>query len=256
MTNRDRNDFARIDPMSVAAYDDAPASFASPGAEQELFERALAAAHLASVRGMSVSPETVASMDRGLPLAQVRSLWRMRRFEQALHERGILADDTLSGEQVAALVSFADTSQMLTERQKLRLLGISYTQFKGWLSNPEFARAYADVNSHSLHEAAVRGDTKLAEMVEAGNLKAIQYVNELTGKYRPNTLDGLDSTQLLASLITILTKRVKDTELLTTLSKDLEALAGVDTLQIAAPVYDEDDEQPLVAPTEDPGAAA
>jgi hypothetical protein len=67
-------------------------------------------------------------------------------------------------------------------------------------------------------------NAKLVESVDSGDLKAVQYLHELTGYFTPGRQQTLDVQQLVRDVMTVVLRRVKDPTLLMELAGDFRVL--------------------------------
>ena len=229
----DSPSFAAVKPKKVAAYYDVNGgSMTVP--EQELFTRVVNAAWLAHISGKGVSVSSIISEDRALPPQKVRELVVTPRFKQAAKERGVPVArmDGLSPEMVAALRTVADpTLTQMDERKRVEALGISWQEYQGWMDYPPFREKYRTLMAKVLDVAVDKADMKLAELIESGNLKAIEYANEKTGRFVKGAQQQQDFNQLVLMVLSVLTKHITNPHELEAVSNDLGAMmvAGVGT---------------------------
>lgn len=205
----------------------------SVGPQGELFKRAVNAAWLAHTRGEPVTADTILIYDAALPKQQLLELLETPLFRQALGDRGIPTTDDhfLTEAQVTALAIIADHSIRKPERQKLRMAGINWNEFQGWLSNPSFRRQYRAIHERALVLATERGDTVLAQLIDDGNMRAIEYANAMTGKYDPASREALQVMSILRMVMSVVQKHVTDEVTLLALSEDFEKVAAQGGLQ-------------------------
>lgn len=225
---RQRADLSTVRPKKVSAYLVPVGRKLSPAApEAELLARAVTAAEMASMRGKGVSVSSLRDEDPGLPLRALTRLMGTPAFLSRLRVLGIAAEevDHLSDRQVALLALFRDTSLPVSERQKCKMLAIPYTEYLAWLDEPLFRSRYREVYSNALVRATEQADIKLAEMIEAGNLKAIEYANAMTGKYRPGGEAQQTVAMMLAMIQSVVQRHVRDEATLMVLSHEFERLA-------------------------------
>lgn len=199
----------------------------------ELFKRAISAAWLAHHRGQPVTPDTMQIYDAGLDPADLSALLETELFRQALEDRGIPDSGAtyLSDKQMAALIILSDHSVRRPERKKLQMAGVSWTEFQGWLSNPLFRREYRELQRRTLELATERGDTVLAQLIDDGNIRAIEYANAMTGKYDPASREAQSAASILQMVVSIVQKHVTDEVALRRLADDFERLAASGGLQ-------------------------
>lgn len=200
----------------------------SIGPNGDLFKRAVNAAWLAHTKGEPVTSDTILIYDAALPRQQLLELMESPLFRQALESRGIPSEDNrfLTEPQIAALAAIADHTVRKPERQKLRMVGVNWNEFQGWLSNPIFRRQYRAIQERTLTLATERGDTVLAQLIDDGNMRAIEYANAMTGRYDPASREALQVESILRMVMSVVQKHVTDEVTLLALSDSFEQVAA------------------------------
>lgn len=203
----------------------------------QFFKRAINAAYLAHFKGERLSFESLTAIDPGLADDKLYELMEAPLFLQALESRGIPHSpaDFLSDEQVGALAILADHTVRKPERLKLKMAGISWMKFQGWLQQPVFRREYRAMQNRILELATERGDTVLAQLIDDGNMRAIEYANAMTGRYDPAQREAVNTMHILQMVMSLVQRHVTDEVTLLRLSEDFEKLAtqgGLPQLEI------------------------
>lgn len=206
----------------------APATLVS----REFFQNAVNAAWLLWLRGEGVSAEGIQRVASGAfaveDLERLADVVASAKFARALEERGITADrveaDGLSVEMVACIRALSDAAPGLSVRQRLRGAGVSWEQFQGWLQFGPFREALTRASERGLKGAVALANAKLVESVDSGDLKAVQYLHELTGYFTPGRQQTLDAQQLVRDVMAVVLRRVTDPELLLALAGDFRVL--------------------------------
>lgn len=125
----------------------------------------------------------------------------------ALEERGITIRESLdaaekwrnhglSPRQLIVADTMLDLLDSRSDKKKLQDLGVSTREWRSWLAQPGFAQ-YLDENTqqllkHGQHEAALA----LMDRVRAGDLKAIAYLHEYTGRFSQRKTDQSTTVNL------------------------------------------------------------
>lgn len=193
----------------------------------ELFKRAISAAWLTHHQGDPITPENLNMRDAGLAPGDMAELLETELFRQALEDRGIPDSGAsyLTGEQMAALIVLQDHSIRHPERKRLQMAGISWAKFQGWLQQPLFRREYRELQRRILEVATERSDAVLAQLIDDGNIRAIEYANAMTGKYDPATREAQNTVSILSMVMSVMQKHVTDEVTLLALSEEFEKLA-------------------------------
>ena len=135
-------------------------------------------------------------------------------FNKALQVRGItpyaLLDhegqvpSQLTTRQLHAVSTVLDKVDQKSLKRKLQEIGISNATWNGWCRDPIFngylqarGEAALGLNQHEAHFA-------LVERVKTGDLGAIKYFNELTGRYVPERTKGPDINAVILRVIEII----------------------------------------------------
>lgn len=226
------DEFRTVKPSESPAYFDARILTKKP-TEQDLFERAISAAWMAHVQDHGVSAPSICQEDPDLPIETIRELLGTPRFQQALADRGIPATDRepLSPQMVAALRTVADPTLGLTERQRIKMLGISWTTYQGWMDYTPFRRQYRMLAKKALSATVDRAPLVLAELINDKNLNAIIYANEMTGVFVRGQQEQQNFTRLTLVLMSKLQKRITDPELLNAIADDIQEVLASGGIQ-------------------------
>lgn len=119
-------------------------------------------------------------------------------YAMRMGERGIdiLPEDQqgLMPEQMALISILADTTSNVGLRGRLKKAGISWATYNGWRKQKPFADAFAQATGGVLNDAVAHADVQLAQLAQNGDLKAIQYLNDMIGR-GPNNRKAVDAIQ-------------------------------------------------------------
>jgi putative insertion element HTH domain-containing protein len=157
-------------------------------------------------------------------------------------------EKTLSPIQLIAVNTMLDLVDTRSEKKKLQDLGISTQQWQMWLRDPTFSnylhtRAENLLGDHS-HEAHLA----LIDKIRMGDINAIKYYNEMTGKYVAQTSSGTGTTQLtdfkqlLIRILEIINDEVDDQRVAFNIAERFKALIN------AQHMADQLTEQQIVKP--------
>lgn len=188
----------------------------------------------------------------GIPVKDFEAAYNKPVFRDSLTERGVVFEritpygDTaqwigksLTPIQLLAANSLLDLTDTRTNKKKLQDLGISTAKYNAWLKDPVFkdylsARAKQLINDNE-HEV----DLALLDKVRAGDMKAISYYNEFTGRYVPERskpqsqsgiINGIDVQQILVRVIEIINEEVNDPKEILAISNRLRSLIGANNM--------------------------
>lgn len=186
----------------------------------------------------------------GIPVKDFEQAFKKPAFRDALTERGVVferispyADNakwiskSLTPIQLLAANSLLDLTDTRTNKKKLQDLGITTAKYNAWLKDPVFkdylsARAKQLIGDNE-HEV----DLALLDRVRSGDMKAISYYNEFTGRYTPassrqtpNANGNIDVQVILVRVIEIINEEVQDPKEILAISNRLRSLIGANNM--------------------------
>lgn len=204
--------FAGFSPRDVPEY-----TGAKPRRQGTPAERGFAAAVIACERlqrqGISIGPDTLAYEIPVLSSADAAELLGSARFAAALDERGISLHpmQDLSPRQAAAIAIYLDTTTMMTHAQKLKAAGVSESVWRGWLRQPKFSSYLSTVADEVLAATVPVAKQRIAQGVDAGDIKFIDLALRLTGN---NPDADVNVHAALMAIFEILDQEVHDPSVL------------------------------------------
>lgn len=105
---------------------------------------------------------------------------------QSLDRRGIRRPETpvasLSPEQVAAIALITNYSDRRPVTARLEAMGVTQEMLHGWQSDPAFKRELEARARDTFQNIAPVAEIRLAQAIDKGNLNAIKFYFEVTGK--------------------------------------------------------------------------
>lgn len=141
--------------------------------------------------------------------------------------KGELMPDGLTSEQVAAITIMINFEDRRPRSTKLKEMGISATQWAGWLKNPDFKNFLHQMTTTHLQDVLHVANEGLLHAVERGDTNAIKFYYELTGRHTQESGSMHNLKVVLAKVIESIQRNVKDPEILRAISADFEViLAG------------------------------
>jgi hypothetical protein len=127
-------------------------------------------------------------------------------FRSDMAERGIEVDGSvgeLTQDQLACISVLTDFTDRRGLTAKLRALGISSAKYRGWLRQKPFNDAIRSLAGRGLDEAIPMAEVALSEKAANGDLKAIQFLMEVTGRHNPSQQQAIDAQQLVAIMVDV-----------------------------------------------------
>jgi hypothetical protein len=196
-------------------------------AEQVLFEQVLAAVVAADRRGFFVEVDSVLAQDAKLSRDDVVLVWGSSKFQRALVDRGIRvsADPGLSLRQEMFLQAYLNPLNLRTPQVLAKQMKISLSELDGWLRDKEFASVFAAKSEANLAKYLPLADQALGQLVQSGDMKAITFLNQLTGRFDPSQRGAVDVGAVLLQVQDIVLRHVRDPITKRNIARELMALA-------------------------------
>jgi hypothetical protein len=150
-------------------------------------------------------------------------------FKQNFEARGIptIHANELSSEQLTVINVIMNLADSRSERKKLSDMGISARQWEGWKRDPVVMEYMRERSEQILGGAIPEAHLALVDKVRAGDMTALKFYYEMTGRYTGQT-NGMDPKALLTKVFDIIAKHVTDPAVLSGIATDFQLLAGVD----------------------------
>ena len=160
--------------------------------------------------------------DFGLPVGTYNACMASNDVKLALQERGIefksLGDDwtakSLTPQQLMVANSLLDLTDTRSQKKKLQDLEVQTATYNLWLKDPIFKDYIHKRAEQLIGENKHEVDMALLDRVRAGDLKAIEYYNELTGRFvreRANSASSnIDIQSIVVALLEIISDEVHD----------------------------------------------
>ena len=195
--------------------------------EQVLYEKVLAAAVAADRRGFFVEPQTVLDQDETLTREQLDIVWGSTKFQKSIQDRGIrtTTDPNLSLRQETFLQAYLNPLNLKPPQTIAKQLKISTTELDGWMRDKHFAGAMSSKSEENLKKYIPIADQALGQLVQQGDMKAITFINQLTGRFDPNARQSLDVPALMMQIQDIVLRNVRDPIAKRNIARELIALA-------------------------------
>lgn len=139
----------------------------------------------------------------------------------------------LSPEQVGIINEIMNLSDTRSERKKLSDRQISPKTWDGWKRDPKVKTYMAARAEEILGGAIPDAHLALVDKVRAGDMGALKFYYEMTGRYTGQA-QGIDPRQLLENVFNIIAKHIQNPIVLDSIGKDLLALIGAQSLDQGA----------------------
>lgn len=189
------------------------------------FKRAVIAAYAAYTISGQVLFEDLRQRSN-ISAATLRKICATPEFRAACRARGVELDPSmgLDARQDLLLLVLRDTADGLTLAQKLKRAGVSNAEYQAWLKHPVFAQQYAAL-MRQLQESTDDAMVQLHGKANSGDVNAIKFLFEVTGRYNPNDRQAVNAMAILQAVLESLSRHVRDPEVLAAVAGDLRDLA-------------------------------
>lgn len=203
--------FAGFSPRDVPELTKEPRRQASPA--ERGFSLALAACERLQRQGISIEPDTLASEIPYLGRNDAAELLGSTRFAEALEQRGVSLHpmQDISPRQAAAIAIYMDMSTTATHAQKLKAAGVGEQVWRGWMRQPKFAAYLSTVSDELLASSVPVAKQRIAQGVDAGDIKFIDLLLRLTGN---NPDADVNVHAALMAIFEILDQEVRDPQVM------------------------------------------
>lgn len=197
----------------------------------EVFRKVVAAAFTAYLTGRKGRYPDLASVNTyysgSLSLKKLAEIMSTSEFDDAMQMRGIFKTEIANGitpQQSYCIEILTDPSRRGTMETKLKQAGVTYTQYRSWLKNPLFANAFSSVTEDMIKEHQGDVHVALVKKATSGDMRAIEYFNQLSGRFNPDRGQILNLQGIINGLLEIITKNVKDPVVLDAVVLDIDKL--------------------------------
>lgn len=197
---------------------------------EEYFRRVVAAAFTAyQVAKKIPDVRAVAKyMGKSPKLSKISSVLSSEEYRDAMLARGIRVGKSrgLLPEQAYALEILTDPSRTGTFQNKLKTAGITYTKWRSWLKDPTFSAAFNAITENAILEHQGDVNTALINKALSGDMRAIEYYNQFSGRFDPNRIQVTNLQAIISGLIEIIVRHVSDEKVLLAISDEIDRLTG------------------------------
>ncbi|HET7713253.1 MAG TPA: hypothetical protein VFK94_02120 [Patescibacteria group bacterium] len=178
--------------------------------------------------------------EHGLDRRFYQKAFRSKEFREALLARGVrlrgvtIGNDpfskmnALTEEQLTVANVLLDRDDNRSRKKKLADLGVSSAQLNAWYRDPAFQNYLRERTEGALGgQGYIEADLALLDSLRAGDMQAVKYFNEFTGRYRPGASnDNVDVKQLLQLFIEVVQKHVAHPDTQLAIARDLMMIAN------------------------------
>lgn len=195
-----------------------------------IFNRVTTAAEVLYLRGNGKMPSIDSlSAESKVPVTILLKVLQSQAFLKRMKARGInwkssdnRGEIRLTTEQAAAINFLTDPTSKLDLTQRLKKAGITYSVYRNWLRNPAFSALIRGVAETNLDAHLPDFHTQVIKRGLAGDLKAIQFAYELTGRHDPAKQQAVDMSRLVMLLLEVITRHITDPDKLLAINADID----------------------------------
>jgi hypothetical protein len=117
-----------------------------------------------------------------------------------------------------------DPTNKRTPGQKLKSIGVEYSQYRAWMKNPQFKNKIESVVNQAVGDHINDMQVALVNKAINGDLNAIKFVYEMEGKYDPNSKEVIQLRAMVNMLLEILSRHLAtQPELLKAVAIDIQS---------------------------------
>ena len=142
----------------------------------------------------------------------------------------------LTEEQLVVANTLLDMRDNRSQKKKLEQLGISTQKYQGWLRDPAYQNYIRTRGENALGDNQHEAHLALVERVRVGDISAIKYFNEITGRYVPSKDSNINISQILMMVIETIQRHVTDPDTQEAIAEDLLRLIQIGRMEEALTV--------------------
>ena len=114
-------------------------------------------------------------------------------------------------------------------KARLARAGVTYSVYRNWLKNPAFAKVIRGTAELALDDHLPDFHTKVIERGLSGDLNAIKFAYELTGRQDPAKQQMVDFNRLVMLLLEVISKYITDPVVLRSINSDVDSIMRGET---------------------------
>jgi hypothetical protein len=199
-----------------------------PTKEQKLFDKVLAAAIAGDRQGLFLETQVILDQDASLTKEEVEVVWGSSKFQKSLESRGIAStkNPNLTLRQETFLQAYLNPLNLKTPQVLAKQMKISMIELDGWLRQKEFAKAMSAKAQDNLEKYLPMADQALGQLVQQGDMKAITFLNQLTGRFDASKQNSIDIVSVMMKVQDVILRHVRDPEVKRNIARELIAIAN------------------------------
>lgn len=145
-------------------------------------------------------------------------------FKNAMLTRGVpwKNGDGLTAQQMYTLQILTNPTDRRELRAKLKSAGVTYPMYRAWMNQPHFSNYMHQVTENMLLKHVPDFNVVLTNKALAGDVNALKFAYELSGRHDPNRKEVLDLQAIVGALLEVITTNIKDPEVLMKIQAELQ----------------------------------
>ena len=162
------------------------------------------------------------------PINEIQSYMGTEDFAALMERLGInvnLNETGLSVEQLGLLTILTNPTDGRTLKGKLKAAGVSWPTYQAWMRQPRFHAMFKKWASTTLMDAIPAAETQLANLMASGDMSAIRFGMEVTGRHDPANKKQVDGQKLVALILEVIEEEIKDVEILRAIGNKIQLRA-------------------------------
>ena len=164
----------------------------------------------------------------GISRADYTRYWNSSKVRDYFTAVGIELDrlngQVLTPIQLLVINTLLDYNDTRPDHKKIKDLHVSTSTFAKWKADPAFQNYLASRVEKLVNGNGDEIDRALFDAARSGDLQAIKYLNEYSGRYRQAGNEAVDINFIIVKIQEIVLRHVKDPETLAAIGRELELL--------------------------------
>ncbi len=154
-------------------------------------------------------------------------------YLNCLRDRGVSHEPgSFTPEQVAAISLITNVYDVRSNAAKLASIGVTAEQYNGWMQDQSFKGELQRRAEDILDNIFPDAQAALAKKVSSGNMQALKFYYEITG--RAASPEAINLKLTVVKLIEAVQKHVKDPVILQAIASEINAVGPVAEVPVAA----------------------
>jgi hypothetical protein len=183
------------------------------GEDPEKFRHVVNAAYTAYIgSGGRAIPDAKDVMEyvQGSTIKTVARIMETPEFVLAVKNRGVPWENIngLTTRQMLAITVMTNPHDRRNPAAKLKAVGVSHSQYAAWCKQPVFKRHMERVTEGLINDNIGLMQTALVNKATNGDLNAIKFVYEMTGKHDPASKEVIQLRSIVSMLLEILSRHL------------------------------------------------